>query len=96
MLGHRHHVDGFVAQHSAQLRIWNDGLLVRRILQIVGLDVLPDFSHHLRAKQGIRADDFGELLGRSDGGVETALIFGGGRFWVHEQVELAFTLSNRE
>ncbi len=62
VLVHLEHADlVFAAKDWPELFVSQDLALVRRVLQIVGLDVFPHLAHHFGAGQGGRADDGSEL-----------------------------------
>ncbi len=48
------------AKHRLQLAVGLDGAFVGRVLQVVGLDVIPDFLDHLGAGVGPIANHGGQ------------------------------------
>jgi hypothetical protein len=58
--GQLEHGGAVLAEHRLQLAIGFDGALVCRVLQTVGLDVVPDFLDHLGAGVGTLANHGGQ------------------------------------
>ena len=54
----------FLPNTFSSLAVGQDLAPVRRVLQVVLLDVLPDLAHHLAARQGPGPDHRRQLLGR--------------------------------
>ncbi len=50
------------AEHLLEIGIGQDLALILRILQVLGLDVIPDLADDLTARQGIVAHDHAKLL----------------------------------
>ena len=78
--GEFEHPGAVFAEDGAQLVIGHDHALVGGVLQVVGLDVVPQLFHRLRARYGLVADDGSELgaglLATGGGGLARG--FGGG------------------
>src|SRR4051794_13033958 len=64
MLVHLEHGHLLFAEYRLQLAVGQDLAPVRRVLQLVLLDVVPDLAHHLAARQGPGPDHRRQLLGR--------------------------------
>ena len=76
------HAHAVGAEDGAQFVVGNDGALVFRVLQVVGLDVVPQFFHHLAAAKGAVADDGGKLrAGFESAGTRGFFGLGGGGFF---------------
>src|SRR5690606_25329644 len=67
------HGDLWLAEHRSQLGVGIDTALVGRVLQTVGLDVVPQFFHHFGARHRAFADHRSErgagLLAGGGGGL---------------------------
>jgi hypothetical protein len=63
VLVHLEHADPVLATKDwPELVISQDLALVLGVLEIVGLDVLPNLAHHFRAGQGRRANNGCQLV----------------------------------
>ena len=61
-LEHAHLV--LAAEYGPKLLIRQNLTLVRGILQVVGLDLLPDLAHHLGSRQRGRSDNGRQFVRR--------------------------------
>ncbi len=64
--GHFEHADLILAENRLELGICVDHALVRCVLQIVLLDVFPQFFHHFGARQRRGAHDGGQMRRRGE------------------------------
>lgn len=60
LAGELEHADAVLAEHGAQFVVGDDGAFVLRVLQVVGLDVVPEFFQRLGAGDGLGADEGGQ------------------------------------
>ena len=71
------HRDLRLAKHGQQLGICVDGTLVGGVLQVVGLDVIPQFFDHLRARHGLGANHGGQGVAGLESGSACAFFLDG-------------------
>lgn len=76
--GHLEHGDFILSEDGFELGVSQDVSLVLRILQVIGLDVLPHELYHFRAGLRCCADHSGQLGAGSEGTVECCLLLGSG------------------